>query len=158
MKQVQVVCLLNIVKIKDRDPRFNLTVVLEDKTPCDSTAFANFKNIELTPTRPLALGDVQYLLNAKGKGSLLNSKKSFRFNNVPAEIGIGRYKSSDDKYYFVRVKLLEDLVRTCYLSPSQIKNLKYVDLGYEFEEDPEFVIDDDSIDFGNEEEKKTKKA
>ena len=49
MKQVQVVCLLNIVKIKDRDPRFNLTVVLEDKTPCDSTAFANFKNIELTP-------------------------------------------------------------------------------------------------------------
>lgn len=156
MKQVLAVCLLNIVKIKDRDPRFNLTVVLENKVACENVTFANFSNIELTPTKPLTLGDVQYLLNAKGKGSLLNTKKSFRFNNVPAEIGIGRYKTSDDKYYFVRVKLLDDLVRTCYLSQSQIKNLKYVDLGYEFEEDPDFVIDDDSIDFGPVETKKVK--
>ena len=156
MKQVLVVCLLNIIKIKDRDPRFNLTVVLENKAASENVTFANFSNIELTPTKPLTLGDVQYLLNAKGKGSLLNTKKSFRFNNVPAEIGIGRYKTSDDKYYFVRVKLLEDLVRTCYLSPSQVKNLKYVDLGYEFEEDPEFVVDDDSIDFGVVETKKVK--
>ena len=156
MKQVLAVCLLNIVKIKDSDPRFNLTVVLENKAACENVTFANFSNIELTPTKPLTLGDVQYLLNAKGKGSLLNTKKSFRFNNVPAEIGIGRYKTSDDKYYFVRVKLLDDLVRTCYLSQSQIKNLKYVDLGYEFEEDPDFVIDDDSIDFGPVETKKVK--
>lgn len=158
MKQVNTICLLNIVKVKDRDPRFVLTVVLEDKTPSEGNAFTNYKNIELAPTKPLTLGDVQYLLNAKGKGSLLNTKKSFRFNNVPAEIGIGRYKTSDDKYYFVRVKLLEDLVRTCYLSPSQIKNLKYVDLGYEFEEDPEFVIEDDSIDFGETKITKEKKA
>lgn len=36
MKQVNVVCLLNIVKIKDRDPRFNLTVVLENKSTSEN--------------------------------------------------------------------------------------------------------------------------
>ena len=37
MKQVNVVCLLNIVKIKNRDPRFNLTVVvLENKSTSEN--------------------------------------------------------------------------------------------------------------------------
>ncbi len=156
MKQVNVVALLTVVTRKGQDPRFNLTVVLENKIKAEQSFSQNFNNLELTPTRPLTLGDVQYLLNSKGKGSLINTKKSFRFNNVPAEIGIGHYRDSDDKYYFVRVKLLEDLTRTCYLSPSQIKNLQFMDLGYEFEEDPDFILDE-PIDFQEEVKTKAKK-
>lgn len=52
MKQVNIVCLLNIVKIKDRDPRFNIIVVLENKSTSENVTFVNFSNIEFTPTNP----------------------------------------------------------------------------------------------------------
>ena len=158
MKIIKVTARVNIVERKGFDPRFNMIVELPDQNVQTTRIGKNYSTMELTPSKALTLADVQYLLLAKGQSELLNTTKNFRFKDLKAEVGIGHYKESGDAYYFVRVYLLDDLVKTCYLSPSQIKNLKYVDLGYEFEEDPEFVIDDDSIDFGNVEEKKTKKA
>jgi hypothetical protein len=64
----------------------------------------------------------------------MQNSKGFRIKNVDAEIGIGTYAQTGDKYYFVRVELCDGLFRTCYLTDSQVRNLKYVNLGYEFPE------------------------
>ena len=50
MKQVNVVALLTVVTRKGQDPRFNLTVVLENKIKAEQSFPQNFNNLELTPT------------------------------------------------------------------------------------------------------------
>ncbi|MCH5171751.1 MAG: hypothetical protein J1F31_02835 [Erysipelotrichales bacterium] len=55
MKQVNVVALLTVVTRKGQDPRFNLTVVLENKIKAEQSFSQNFNNLELTPTNLLIL-------------------------------------------------------------------------------------------------------
>ncbi len=83
---------------------------------------------------------------AKGQAHLLNTAKDFRFKDVKAGAVIGLFKESGDPYYLVRVYLLDDLVKSCYLSPSQVKALKFMDLGFEFKEDDAEVMSVEEID------------
>ena len=81
MKQVNVVALLTVVTRNGQNFRFNLTVVLENKIKAEQSFSQNFNNLELTPTRPLTLGDVQHLLKSKVKCSFIkllfyNKKRS----------------------------------------------------------------------------------
>ena len=69
----------------------------------------------------------------------MQNSKGFRITDADAEVGIGTYAETGDKYYFVKVQLSESVKRTCYLSQSQIKNLKYVNLGFNFEETEEVI-------------------
>ena len=145
MKLITANCRISIVERKGFDPRFNLIVELENKNVPETKIGKNYCNLELTPAKALTLADVQYLLMAKGQLHLLNTAKAFRFKDVKAEAVIGHYKESGDPYYLVRVYLLDDLVKSCYLSPSQVKALKFMDLGFEFEEDSAEVISKDEI-------------
>ena len=154
MKLITVNAVVSIIERKGYDPRFGLTVELENKNAPKTNIGKNYSNLELMPSKPLVLADVQFLLMAKGQANLLNTAKNFRFKDVKAEAGIGHYKESRDPYYFVRVYLLDDLVKTCYLSPSQIKSLKFMDLGFTFEEDSNESM---SIEDSNEEPKSKKK-
>ena len=140
MKIIKVTTRISIAERKGYDPRFNMIVELPDQNTQTTRIGKNYSTMELMPSKPLTLADVQYLLLAKGQSDLINTSKSFRFKDLKAEAGIGHYKESGDAYYFVRVYLLDDLVKTCYLSPSQIKSLKYVNLGFTFEEDENEVI------------------
>ena len=145
MKLITANCRISIVERKGFDPRFNLIVELENKNVPETKIGKNYCNLELTPAKALTLADVQYLLMAKGQLHLLNTAKAFRFKDVKAEAVIGHYKESGDPYYLVRVYLFDDLVKSCYLSPSQVKALKFMDLGFEFEEDSAEVISKDEI-------------
>ena len=145
MKLITANCRISIVERKGFDPRFNLIVELENKNVPETKIGKNYWNLELTTAKALTLADVQYLLMAKGQLHLLNTAKAFRFKDVKAEAVIGHYKESGDPYYLVRVYLLDDLVKSCYLSPSQVKALKFMDLGFEFEEDSAEVISKDEI-------------
>ena len=140
MKIIKVTARVNIVERKGFDPRFNMIVELPDQNVQTTRIGKNYSTMELTPSKALTLADVQYLLLAKGQSELLNTTKNFRFKDLKAEVGIGHYKESGDAYYFVRVYLLDDLVKTCYLSPSQIKSLKFMNLGFTFEEDENEVM------------------
>lgn len=151
MKLIKTNCRVSIVERKGFEPRFNLIVELENKKVPETRIGKNYANMELTPAKPLTLADVQYLLLAKGQAHLLNTAKAFRFKDVKAEALIGHYKESGDPYYLVRVYLLDDLVKSCYLTPSQVKSLPLMDLGFEFEEDNNEVasIDEVEIDTSN---------
>lgn len=115
-------------------PRFDLAVVLKNINADQKVFGKNYSNIEILPAKPLEMGDYQLICNERGLGDLMQTSKGFRIKNADAEAGIGTYPDTGDKYYFVRVELCKDLYRTCYLSESQIKNLKYVNLGFEFAE------------------------
>lgn len=132
--QVKVDYTLKAVQRRGFNPRYELNVILKDVSAEQNTFGKNYSNIELQPSKPLEMGDYQIILNERGFGELMQNSKGFRITNANAEVGIGTYADTGDKYYFVRVELCKDLYRTCYLSQSQIRNLKYVDLGYEFKE------------------------
>jgi|SRR5690554_175630 len=135
MQQVKVDFTLRAVQRRGMNPRYELNVILKDINADQKTFGKNYSNIELQPARPLEMGDYQLILNERGLGDLKQNSKGFRITDADAEVGIGTYAETGDKYYFVRVELCKDLYRTCYLSESQIRNLKYVDLGYEFKEE-----------------------
>lgn len=132
--QVKVEFTLKAVQRKGIQPRYDLNVVLKDINANQKVYGKNYSNIELLPAKPLEMGDYQLICNERGLGDLMQNSKGFRIKDANAEIGIGTYADTGDKYYFVKVELCEGLYRTCYLSESQIKNLKYVDLGFEFKE------------------------
>ena len=132
--QVKVEFILKAVQRKGIQPRFDLNVVLKDFNANQKVYGKNYSNIELFPAKPLDMGDYQLICNERGLGDLMQNFKEFRFKDVNAEAGSGTYADTGDKYYFVKVELCEGLYRTCYLSESQVKNLKYVDLGFEFKE------------------------
>lgn len=132
--QVKVEFTLKAVQRKGISPRYDLTVVLKDVKASQKVYGKNYANIELNPAKPLEMGDYQLICNERGLGDLMQSSKGFRVSEANAEAGIGTYADTGDKYFFVKVELCEGLTRTCYLSESQIKNLKYVDLGFEFKE------------------------
>lgn len=132
--QVKVKFTLKAVQRKGIQPRYDLNVVLKDINANQKVYGKNYSNIELIPAKPLDMGDYQLICNERGLGDLMQNSKGFRIKDANAEIGIGTYADTGDKYYFVKVELCEGLQRTCYLSESQIKNLKYVDLGFEFKE------------------------
>ncbi len=115
-------------------PRYDLTVILKDINANQKTFGKNYANIEIQPSKPLEMGDYQLICNERGLGDLMQNSKGFRIKEANAEAGIGTYAETGDKYYFVKVELCNGLYRTCYLSESQVKNLKYVDLGFEFKE------------------------
>ena len=96
-------------------------------------------------TNVMALNAQNMLTGNQGAVSKSINKLSsgLRINGADAEAGIGTYAETGDKDYFVKVKLSESVSRTCYLSQSQIKNLKYVNLGFEFKETDEVVNLDD---------------
>ena len=146
MKLIKTNVKISIVERKGFDPRFNMIVELENKAIPETKIGKNYANMELIPAHPLRLEDVQYLLMAKGQSHLLNTAKAFRFKDVKAEAVIGHFKESGDPYYLVRVYLLDDLVKSCYLSPSQVKALKFMDLGFEFKEDDAEVMSVEEID------------
>ncbi|WP_026391281.1 hypothetical protein [Haploplasma modicum] len=135
MQQVKVDFTLRAVQRRGMNPRYELNVILKDINADQKTFGKNYSNIELQPARPLEMGDYQLILNERGLGDLKQNSKGFRITDADAEVGIGTYAETGDKYYFVRVELCKDLYRTCYLSESQIRNLKYVDLGYKFKEE-----------------------
>lgn len=150
MKKVKVDFTLRAVVRKGQVTRYDLNVILKDKKANQKVYGKNFANIEVQPAKPLDMGDYQLICNERNLGDLMQNTKGFRVNDVEAEVGIGTYAETGDKYYFVRVQLSESISRTCYLSQSQILNLKYVDLGYKFEET-------DEVESLNEETIKTKK-
>lgn len=130
--KVKVEFTLKATQRKGLTPRYDLTVLLKDINANQSTFGKNFSNIELQPAKPLEMGDYQLICNERGLGDLMQTLKGFRIKEANAEIGIGIYADTGDKYYFVKTELCKDLYRTCYLTESQIKNLKYVNLCYEF--------------------------
>ena len=134
---------LRAVIRKGSAPRYDLNVILKDINADQKVFGKNFSNIELTPARALDMGDYQLICNERGLGDLMQNSKGLRINGADAEAGIGTYAETGDKYYFVKVTLSESVSRTCYLSQSQIKNLKYVNLGFEFKETDEVVNLDD---------------
>ena len=134
---------LRTVIRKGSAPRYDLNVILKDINADQKVFGKNFSNIELTPARALDMGDYQLICNERGLGDLMQNSKGLRINGADAEAVIGTYAETGDKYYFVKVKLSESVSRTCYLSQSQIKNLKYVNLGFEFKETDEVVNLDD---------------
>lgn len=133
--QVKVECIVRAVQRKGSNVRYELTVILKNIEAKQEVFGKNFNNIELTPAKPLEMGDYQLLCMERGLQELMQTSKGLRIKEVPAEIGIGTYADSGDKYYFVRVELCEGVKRTCYLTESQIKYLKYINLGYEFKEE-----------------------
>lgn len=145
MKLIKTNCRVSIVERKGFEPRFNLIVELENKKVPETRIGKNYANMELTPAKPLTLADVQYLLLAKGQVHLLNTAKAFRFKDVKAEAVIGHYKESGAPYYLVRVYLLDDLVKSSYLTSSQVKSLPLMDFGFEFEEDTNEVSSIDEV-------------
>lgn len=132
--QVKVEFTLKAVQRKGLTPRYELNVILKDINANQRTFGKNYSNIELIPAKPLDMGDYQLICNERCLGDLMQNTKGFRIKDAEAEAGIGTYAETGDKYYFVKVELCKDLYRTCYLSESQVRNLKYVDLGFEFGE------------------------
>ncbi len=132
--KVKVEFTLKATQRKGLTPRYDLTVVLKDINANQNTFGKNFANIEIQPAKQLEMGDYQLICNERGLGDLMQTSKGFRIKEADAEIGIGTYADTGDKYYFIRVELCKDLYRNCYLTESQIKNLKYVNLGYKFKE------------------------
>lgn len=121
MKIIKVTSRVNIVERKGFDPRFNMIVKLPDQNVQTTRIGRNYSTMELAPLKALTLADVQYLLLAKGQSELLSTTKNSKFKDLKAEVGIGYYKESGDPYYFVRVYLLENLVKTCYLSVHELR-------------------------------------
>ena len=137
MKKVKVDFTLRAQSRKGQVTRYDLNVILKDIDANQKVFGKNFANIEVQPAKPLDMGDYQLICNERNIGDLMQNSKGFRVNDCDAEVGIGTYAETGDKYYFVRVQLSESVYRTCYLSKSQILNLKYVNLGYKFEETDE---------------------
>ncbi len=133
--QVKVECIVRAIQRKSSSVRYELTVILKNIEAKQDVFGKNFNNIELTPSKALEMGDYQLICMERGLQELMQTSKGLRLRDVPAEIGIGTYADTGDKYYFVRVELCEGVKRTCYLTESQIKYLKYVNLGYEFKEE-----------------------
>lgn len=125
---------LRAIQRRGSNIRYDLNVILKNVDSDQKTFGKNYSNIELQPAKPLEMGDYQFICNERGLGSLMLNSKGFKIKNADAEAGIGTYPETGDKYYFVRVELCEGLFRTCYLSESQVRNLKYVNLGFEFQE------------------------
>lgn len=125
---------LKAITRKGQSPRYDLNVVLRNIDAEQKVYGKNYSNIELIPAKPLEMGDYQLICNERGLGELMQNSKGFRIKNADAEAGIGTYADTGDKYYFVKVELCPNVTRTCYLSESQIINLKYVNLGFEFKE------------------------
>ena len=137
MKKVKVDFTLRAVSRKGQVTRYDLNVILKDINANQKVYGKNFANIEVQPAKALDMGDYQLICNERKIGDLMQNSKGFRVNDCDAEVGIGTFTETGDKYYFVRVQLSESVYRTCYLSQSQILNLKYVNLGYTFEETDE---------------------
>ena len=138
--QVKVDCIVRAVQRKSSSVRYELTVILKNVDAKQDVYGKNFNNIELTPAKALEMGDYQLICMERGLQDLMQTSKGLRLKDVPAEIGIGTYADTSDKYYFVRVELCEGVKRTCYLTESQIKYLKYINLGYEFKEETSEVL------------------
>lgn len=132
--KIKVEFTLKAVQRKGQQPRYDLNVILKDVNANQKTFGKNYSNIELQPSKPLEMGDYQLICNERGLGDLMQNSKGFRIKEASAEAGIGTYAETGDKYYFVKVELCDGISRTCYLSESQVKNLKYVELGFEFKE------------------------
>ncbi len=132
--KIKVEFTLKAVQRKGQQPRYDLNVILKDVNANQKTFGNNYSNIELQPSKPLEMGDYQLICNERGLGDLMQNSKGFRIKEASAEAGIGTYAETGDKYYFVKVELCDGISRTCYLSESQVKNLKYVELGFEFKE------------------------
>ncbi len=144
MKNIKVDFTLKATQRKGQATRYDLNVILKDINANQKVFGKNFANIELTPSKALDMGDYQLICNERGLTTQMQSNKGFRINEADAEAGIGTYAETGDNYYFVRVALSESVSRTCYLSQSQIKNLKYVNLGFEFEKTDEQIVDEQS--------------
>ena len=137
--KVKVDYTIKAVQRKGANARYDLVVILLNKDADQKVYGKNFSNIEVVPAKALDMGDYQLICNERGLGELMQNSKGFRITDADAEVGIGTYAETGDKYYFVKVQLSESVKRTCYLSQSQIKNLKYVNLGFEFEETTEVI-------------------
>ena len=137
MKKVKVDFTLRAQSRKGQVTRYDLNVILKDIDANQKVFGKNFANIEVQPAKPLDMGDYQLICNERNIGDLMQNSKGIRVNDCDAEVGIGTFTETGDKYYFVRVQLSESVYRTCYLSQSQILNLKYVNLGYTFDETDE---------------------
>ena len=137
MKKVKVDFTLRAVTRKGQAVRYDCNVILKDIDANQKVFGKNFKNIEVQPAKALDMGDYQLICNERNIGDLMQNSKGIRVNDCDAEVGIGTFTETGDKYYFVRVQLSESVYRTCYLSQSQILNLKYVNLGYTFDETDE---------------------
>lgn len=153
MKKVKVDFTLRAVSRKGQVTCYDLNVILKDINANQKVYGKNFANIEVQPAKALDMGDYQLICNERKIGDLMQNSKGFRVNDCDAEVGIGTFTETGDKYYFVRVQLSDSVYRTCYLSQSQILNLKYVNLGYTFEETDETA----SIEASEEEPKGRKK-
>lgn len=134
---------LKAVSRKNQQPRYDLVVILKNIKAEQKVFGKNYSNLELIPAKPIEMGDYQLICNEKGLGELMQNSKGFRINGANAEAGIGTYADTGDSYYFVKVELCPGLFRTCYLTESQIKCLKYIDLGFEFTkaENPEPLVE-----------------
>ena len=132
--KVKVDCIIRNVQRKS-NVRIDLAVVLKNIDAKQDVYGKNFSNIELSPAKPLEVGDYQIICMERNLQEIMQTSKGIRLKDVDAEIGIGRYADTGEAYYFVRVTLCEEVKRTCYLSPSQIKFLSYINLGYEFQEE-----------------------
>lgn len=137
--KVKVDYTIKAVQRKGANARYDLVVILLNKDADQKVYGKNFSNIEVVPAKALDMGDYQLICNERGLGELMQNSKGFRITDADAEVGIGTYAETGDKYYFVKVQLSESVKRTCYLSQSQIKNLKYVNLGFNFEETEEVI-------------------
>ena len=137
--KVKVDYTIKAVQRKGANARYDLVVILLNKDADQKVYGQNFSNIEVVPAKALDMGDYQLICNERGLGELMQNSKGFRITDADAEVGIGTYAETGDKYYFVKVQLSESVKRTCYLSQSQIKNLKYVNLGFNFEETEEVI-------------------
>ena len=137
--KVKVDYTIKAVQRKGSNPRYDLNVILLNQDADQKVYGKNFSNIEVVPAKALDMGDYQLICNERGLGELMQNSKGFRITDADAEVGIGTYAETGDKYYFVKVQLSESVKRTCYLSQSQIKNLKYVNLGFNFEETEEVI-------------------
>lgn len=78
------------------------------------------------------MGDYQLICNERGLGELMQNSKGFRIKEADLEVGIGIYTETGDNYYFIRVELCNNLFKKCFLFESQVRNLNYFNLGYEF--------------------------
>ena len=134
MKKIKVDYAVKKVLKDGKDEQYDLTIMLKDIN-ANQKPFKNFANIELEPSVPLSAEEYQLICDELEITDLLKeyNSKGFRKNDCDAEVGIETNAETGEKAYLVKVQLSKSVERTCYLKKSQIINLKYINLGYEFE-------------------------
>ena len=115
--------------------RIVCNAILIDKNSKQSDVRANYSNMEVEIGKPLTLADFQLICAERGLWDKMSSKNGIKLKDVDCEYGIGKSSYTDQEYYYVKATLIEDFDRMFFLSKSQIRNLKNINLGYEFTRD-----------------------